>query len=279
MGDKSTIEWTDGTWNPATGCTHVSAGCDHCYAERLAVRLQRMGQPKYANGFAYAEHAEALTIPRQWTRPRRIFVNSMSDLFHEDATKTFVYRVLETMVEIPRHTYQVLTKRPGKAAAWVNGFCRERGLERLPGHVWLGASVEDARVRFRIDQLRRAQATIRFLSCEPLLGPLPDLDLAGIHWVIAGGESGPGHRPIGRDWVREIRDQCLLRDIPFFFKQWGGITPKASGRMLDGRTWDEFPEQRLPALRELDHDVTGECAPTPPRMAGRGIGLDRAGFL
>lgn len=248
MGDKSSIEWTDATWNPSTGCTHVSAGCDHCYAEVLALRLQRMGQAKYSNGFTYTEHSDTIGVPYRWKEPRRIFVNSMSDLFHEEASKAFVFRVLATMTSVSRHTYQVLTKRPGKAASWVNEFCESRGLSYLPPHIWLGTSVEDSRVLHRIDQLRRVRAEVRFLSCEPLIGPLGDLDLMGVHWVIVGGESGYAHRPIDPDWVREIRDQCLDRGVAFFFKQWGGLRPKAGGRWLDGRTWDEFPSTDVPLM-------------------------------
>jgi protein gp37 len=210
-----------------------------------------MGQRKYANGFAYTEHQDAVGLPRSWRASKRIFVNSMSDLFHEDASKEFVFRVLGVMLDVPRHTYQVLTKRPGKAAAWINEFCRINDLEQLPKHIWVGTSVEDASVVFRLDQLRRVPVHVRFLSCEPLIGSLGDLDLAGIHWVIVGGESGRDFRPISAEWVRELRDHCARCAVPFFFKQWGGLTPKAKGRELDGRTWNDFPDGSLTVQRAM----------------------------
>lgn len=246
MGDKSGIEWTDATWNPVTGCTRISAGCDHCYAEALAFRLQRMGQYKYRNGFEVTLHPQALDQPRRWKGPRRIFVNSMSDLFHARVPHAFVVRIWEVMAECPQHTFQVLTKRPERMAR----FTQEHP---APANVWLGTSVEDGWVAQRIDRLRACRAEVRFLSCEPLIGPLPGLDLVGIHWVITGGESGEGARPCDQAWVREIRDQCLAAGVAFFHKQWGGRTPKSGGRLLDGRTWDDFParhssEQRTPLV-------------------------------
>lgn len=234
MGDKSAIEWTDATWNPVTGCTAISAGCDHCYAETLAFRLQKMGVAKYRNGFDVTLHPDALRQPLRWRDPRRIFVNSMSDLFHAHVPRSFVLQVWDVMRACPQHTFQVLTKRPERMARFTVDY-------PAPTNVWLGTSVEDERVRHRIDFLRNCQADVRFLSCEPLIGPLRCLDLAGVHWVIVGGESGSGHRWMDPDWVRDLRDQCVHQGIPFFFKQWGGRTPKAGGRHLDGRTWDEFP--------------------------------------
>jgi protein gp37 len=237
MGDKSAIEWTDATWNPVTGCTPISAGCDHCYAKTLAERLQLMGVEKYKNGFDVTLHPDVLAQPTRWKTRRRVFVNSMSDLFHARVPKDFVSQVWDIMRSCPQHTFQILTKRPERMARWT-------AENPAPANVWLGTSVEDERVSSRIDRLRECAAAVRFLSCEPLIGPLPNLDLAGIDWVIVGGESGPGHRPMCTDWVRDIRAECLRSGVAFFFKQWGGPTPKAGGRALDGRTWDEFPEKR-----------------------------------
>jgi protein gp37 len=234
MGDKSAIEWTDATWNPVTGCTPISAGCDHCYAQTLSNRLQRMGVAKYRNGFDVTLHPDILSQPLHWKTPRRVFVNSMSDLFHARVPFDFVGQVWEIMRVCPAHTFQVLTKRPERMARWT-------AQHPAPPNVWLGTSVEDEQVTARIDRLRECRATVRFLSCEPLLGPLPNLDLTGIGWLIVGGESGPSHRGMQLEWVCDLRDQCLASGVPFFFKQWGGTTPKAGGRLLDGRTWDQFP--------------------------------------
>jgi len=243
MGDRSAIEWTQATWNPTTGCDRVSRGCDNCYAMTLAKRLKAMGQPRYQQdgdprtsgpGFGVACHPDALDLPFSWKKPRRVFVNSMSDLFHVKVPVEFVRRVFEVMEATPQHTYQLLTKRA-------------RRLRRLatelpwPPNVWVGVSVEDESVLHRVDDLRAVPAHVRFLSCEPLLGPIETLRLDGISWVIVGGESGQGARPIDPDWVRGIRDQCVAADVAFFFKQWGGRTPRAGGRELDGRTWDEYP--------------------------------------
>ena len=253
MGDHSPIEWTDATWNPVTGCSKVSAGCENCYAERLANRLQKWGVARYRNGFAVTLHPEVLELPLHWREPRRVFVNSMSDLFHGLVPTSFIDKVFDVMERAPQHTFQVLTKRPGRMVAYLTGFGARRGnLVRVsaykgravPPNVWLGTSVEDTRVLDRIDHLRRAPGPIRFLSCEPLLGPLPALDLENINWVIVGGESGPGHRPIEASWVRDLRRQCRSAKVPFFFKQWGGYTPKAGGRLLDGRTYDGIPGPR-----------------------------------
>jgi protein gp37 len=249
MADGSAIEWTEATWNPTTGCDRLSAGCDHCYALTLAKRLKAMGAPKYQNdgdprtsgpGFGVTIHPDALRIPYSWREPRVVFVNSMSDLFHARVPVSFVREVFSVMADTPRHTYQVLTKRSHRLV---------RLADRLdwPPNVWLGVSVEDATQLQRIAHLRDVPAAVRFLSCEPLIGPLHELDLTRIGWVIAGGESGPGCRPLDRTWVTDIRDACIAAGVPFFFKQWGGRTPKAGGRELDGVLWDEMPSP-VPAL-------------------------------
>lgn len=248
MSDNSTIEWTDATWNPVTGCARVSAGCDHCYAVRGSYRLEKMGQEKYAgltvlngrgdrhfNGTVRC-HEEALDRPERWTRPRMIFVNSMSDLFHRDVPKTFIQKVFDVMAGHPQHTFQVLTKRPERAASVAADLDWTK-------NIWLGTSVEDSSVVERVRILQKIPAKVRFLSVEPLLGPIPRLPLRNIHWVIAGGESGSAARPMSIDWVRQIRDRCADRGVPFFFKQWGGVNKKARGRVLDGRIWDELPMQ------------------------------------
>ena len=234
MGEYSKIEWTDATWNPVTGCSKVSPGCKYCYAERFAERLQAMGNPRYRAGFAVTLHPDLLSLPLKWRQPRRIFVNSMSDLFHEKVPEDFIQRVFEVMALSNWHTFQILTKRSARLAALA---------PRLPwpSNVWQGVSVENERYIWRIAHLRQVPSTVRFLSLEPLLGPLPHLPLDGIHWVIAGGESGPVNRPPNPGWVRDIRDQCIAAGVSFFFKQWGGRTPKARGRSLDGREWDEMP--------------------------------------
>ncbi|MGW4528801.1 DUF5131 family protein [Amycolatopsis sp. NPDC004378] len=243
MSDRSSIEWTEATWNPTTGCDRVSAGCDNCYALALAKRLKAMGADKYQTdgdprtsgpGFGVALHESTLRQPYRWRNPRVVFVNSMSDLFHARVPLTFVQRVFGVIADTPQHTYQVLTKRSARLRKLA---------DRLdwPPNLWMGVSVEDDTQLSRIDDLRSVPAAVRFLSCEPLLGPLPNLNLDGIGWVITGGESGPNARELDRDWVRDIRDSCQLSGVPFFHKQWGGRTPKAGGRELDGRLWDEMP--------------------------------------
>jgi protein gp37 len=234
VGDQSAIEWTDATWNPVTGCTKISPGCKNCYAERLAGRLQAMGNPRYQNGFNLTLHPDQVTLPLRWRAPRRIFVNSMSDLFHHDVPETFIRRTFEVMVEARWHIFQVLTKRAQRLAELA---------PRLPwpSNVWQGVSVENARYTFRVADLVKVPAAVRFLSVEPLLGPIPRLPLNGIDWVIVGGESGPGHRPVKLEWIRDIRGQCAASEVPFFFKQWGGPRPTSGGRMLDGRLWNEMP--------------------------------------
>jgi protein gp37 len=234
MGAKSTIEWTQSTWNPVTGCTKVSPGCKNCYAERMARRLQAMGQPNYAKGFDLAVHEHALELPLQWKTPQAIFVNSMSDLFHRDVPMAFIERVFDVMNRADWHQYQVLTKRSARLLE----------LNRLlpwANHIWMGVSVETEKYLHRIDDLRGTGAHIKFLSLEPLLGPIPNLNLEGIDWVIVGGESGPGARPMLEDWVTDIRNQCGKAEVPFFFKQWGGVNKKKAGRLLEGRTWDKMP--------------------------------------
>ena len=259
MADQSPIEWTDATWNPITGCTKVSAGCDNCYAERLALRLRKMGSRRYRNGFSLTLHPEALEVPLHWREPRRVFVNSMSDLFHGGVPMEFIDRVFDVMERAHWHQFQVLTKRPGRMAAYLNGSTTVGGelksVARYPGrhvpsNVWLGTSVEDSRVVGRVEHLRRIPAPVRFLSCEPLIGPLPALNLSGIDWVIVGGESGPNHRPIQEDWVRSIRQSCRQQRVAFFFKQWGGAMSKSGGRQLDGRTYDAMPGPRVGGRRK-----------------------------
>jgi protein gp37 len=243
MGDHSAIEWTEATWNPTTGCDRTSPGCDNCYALRLAGRLKVMGQAKYAKdgdprtsgpGFGLSLHPSALEQPLRWRQPRLIFVNSMSDLFHQRVPLGYIRDVLSVIASTPHHTYQVLTKRSKRLATVADQL-------EWPANLWMGVSVETARYRFRVDHLRSVPAAVRFLSCEPLLGPLGQIDLSGIGWIIAGGESGPEARPMLLPWVTDLRDQCRNAAVPFFFKQWGGRTPKAGGRELDGRTWDEMP--------------------------------------
>lgn len=272
MGDRSAIEWTDATWNAVTGCTPVSAGCDHCYAQTLALgklakvygaRLPVVDTPENrADTFAVRLWPERLDQPLRWKAPRTIFVNSMSDFFHVDVPEDFQDRQMAVMALSSRHQYQVLTKRPGRALRYLKALGTPAGFERLEAgaravgytlrfegiplvswpipNVWLGATVEDQDAAFRVDQLRQCPAAVRFLSCEPLIGPL-EIDLTGIHWLIAGGESGPGYRPVNPDWIRSLRDQCQAAGVAFHFKQWGGRTSKSGGRTLDGRTWDEMP--------------------------------------
>lgn len=242
MGSESKIEWTDATWNPVTGCTKVSQGCANCYAERMAVRLQEMGQPNYANGFRVTMHEHMLDRPLSWKKPRLVFVNSMSDLFHKDVPTQFIQRVFAVMERASHHVFQVLTKRADRLRQIAADL-------PWPANVWMGVSVENQDAAWRIDELRQVPAAVRFLSLEPLIGPLPSLDLDGIHWAIVGGESGHGARSMDPEWVRTIRNQCRCSGVPFFFKQWGGVNKAQMGRELDGRTWDEFPSS-VAAWRE-----------------------------
>jgi protein gp37 len=243
MANLSSIEWTEVTWNPVTGCDRVSVGCDHCYALALAKRLKAMGAAKYQRdgdprtsgpGFGVTVHPRSLDEPYRWRASRVVFVNSMSDLFHARVPLTFVRDVFGVIADTPQHTYQILTKRSLRLLRVADEL-------PWPPNLWMGVSVENAAVLSRVDHLREVPAAMRFLSCEPLLGPLDGIDLAGIGWVIAGGESGPDYRPMQLDWARGVRDSCQRSDVPFFFKQWGGRTPKAMGRELDGQIWDEMP--------------------------------------
>lgn len=230
----TTIEWTEATWNPVTGCSKISPGCQHCYAERMAKRLQAMGQPNYRDGFAVRTHEHTLQIPESWSKPRMVFVNSMGDLFHEEVPFDFIQQVFEVMQRTPQHTYQLLTKRAERLTELAHRL-------EWPDNVWMGVTVEDNERLARVGQLRGVPAKVRFLSIEPLLEPLPDLELSGIQWVIVGGESGPGARPMRAEWVIEIRNRCLDSGVPFFFKQWGGVRKKAAGRKLEDRVWNEMP--------------------------------------
>ncbi|MCZ6689949.1 MAG: phage Gp37/Gp68 family protein [Planctomycetota bacterium] len=234
MSDGSTIEWTDATWNPVTGCTKVSPGCKNCYAETFAERWRGIPGHHYEQGFDLKLWPERLDLPLRWKKPRRVFVNSMSDLFHEDVPYDYIRRVFDTMGRAGRHTFQVLTKRSERLAELA-------GRLDWPPNVWMGVSVEREDYLWRISHLRKTPAAVRFLSVEPLLGPLPAFNLDQIHWVIVGGESGPKARPMKAQWVRDIRRLCIQQRVPFFFKQWGGVRKKAAGRILDGRTWDEIP--------------------------------------
>lgn len=243
MADGSSIEWTEATWNPTTGCDRVSPGCDNCYALTMSKRLRAMGSPKYQNdgdprtsgpGFRLTTHPSSLDVPRGWTAPRLIFVNSMSDLFHEDVPIDFIRDVFAVMAETPQHTYQLLTKRSKRLMTIAPDL-------EWPRNLWMGVSVESARYLFRVDHLRTVPSAVRFVSAEPLIGPIGNVDLTGIQWLIAGGESGVGARPIEYEWIVDLRDRCTLAGVAFFFKQWGGRTPKSGGRELDGEVWDQFP--------------------------------------
>lgn len=260
MADRSAIEWTDATWNPVTGCTRVSPGCAHCYALTFAERFRGAPGHHFEQGFDLKLWPERLEIPRRWKRPRRIFVNSMSDLFHEFIPDEYIRRVFEVMEQTDWHIFQVLTKRSERLAQMAPSL-------PWPTHVWAGVSIENRRWVHRAEQLRRVPAHVRFISAEPLLGPLSGLDLGGIHWVITGGESGPIHRPIKAEWVRELRDCCLQQGIAFFHKQWGGRSPKAGGRLLDDRTWDEMPAP-LPPPPGRHRVVTAVARPEQPRQLG-----------
>ena len=262
MAQNSAIEWTGSTWNPVVGCSRISEGCRHCYAERMARRLAAMARSTQAKGGESGRTANYLHVvndrglwngkvfldrnavndPLHWKAPRTIFVNSMSDLFHEEVPLDFIAGMFEVMNRCPQHTFQVLTKRPERAAEMAGGL-------RWTPNIWMGATVENDQAIHRIDCLRRIPAQVRFLSLEPLLGPLPRLPLAGIHWVIVGGESGPGARPMRKEWVTDLREQCVSQEVAFFFKQWGGVNKKKAGRLLGGRTWDQMP----PRYRRVRH--------------------------
>ena len=245
MALSSPIEWTESTWNPVTGCTKISPGCKNCYAKRMAERLQLMGQRNYVNGFDLTLQPHALELPLRWKKPQRVFVNSMSDLFHDDVPLGYIRQVFDVMRRAHWHQFQVLTKRAERLLEL------SESLDWAP-NIWMGVSVENAAYKSRIDYLRRTGARVKFVSVEPLLGPTEDMNLSGIDWVIVGGESGPGARELKREWVIDIRKQCRLAGVPFFFKQWGGVNKKRTGRLLDGRTYDEFPKTpTAPANKSL----------------------------
>jgi len=234
VGINSTIEWTESTWNPVTGCTKISPGCAHCYAERISLRLKAMGRPNYVNGFQITLHENSLDIPLRWKKPQIVFVNSMSDLFHEDVPLSFIKRVFAIMQKASLHKFQILTKRAERLAKIAPKL-------PWPENIWIGVSVENNDFIHRIDSLRKVNSSIRFLSLEPLLGPLPDLNLSGINWIIVGGESGPNARPMKPEWIHDILDQCKENNVPFFFKQWGGRNKKKAGRLLNGKIYNEMP--------------------------------------
>jgi protein gp37 len=236
MGQGTGIEWTESTWNPVTGCTKISPGCKNCYAERMALRLRAMGQRNYVNGFELTLQDHAVETPLRWKKPQLIFVNSMSDLFHDEVPVDFIRRVFDVMERADQHIFQILTKRSDRLLALSP-------LLNWPINVWQGVSVENSDYAFRIDHLRKTGAQTKFLSLEPLLGPLPNLNLAGIDWVIVGGESGPGARSMDANWVTDLKEQCKVADVPFFFKQWGGTNKHRTGRLLEGKTWDGMPNR------------------------------------
>jgi protein gp37 len=252
VATNSKIEWTEATWNPLTGCSKVSAGCKFCYAERLSVRLQAMGRPAYSRGFLLTLHEDALTRPLLWRQPRTIFVNSMSDLFHEEVPEEFIFRVFDTMRNASWHRFQVLTKRANRLQELSSSLVWE-------SNVWMGVSVESEDFCDRIERLRQTPAKVKFLSLEPLLAPIPHLNLKGIHWVIVGGESGPGARPMKVEWVLDIREQCKRASVPFFFKQWGGVNKHRAGRLLEGRTWDEMPATTVYSKQEINLTYDGRA--------------------
>lgn len=238
MAQQSSIEWTEATWNPVTGCTKISPGCKFCYAERMARRLKAMGQDRYRNGFEVTLQDDLVELPLHWKSPRIIFVNSMSDLFHQAIPLEFIQKCFRTMAQASQHTFQILTKRPERVADLASQLV-------WPSNIWMGTSIESAKYSWRAHELQKVPSKVRFLSVEPLLGPIRRLPLKGIHWVIVGGESGPGARPLLEEWVVQIRDRCLEYRVPFFFKQWGGVQKSRAGRLLDGRTWDEMPNLTL----------------------------------
>ena len=241
MGDNSSIEWTNATWNPTTGCTKISSGCKNCYAERLSPKLQRWGIKKYRNNFKFTQHDADLELPLKWTKPKKIFVNSMSDLFHEEAQMEFIEKCFMTMVAADHHIYQILTKRPHKMAEFSKLFYDLFGFT-IPSHIWLGTSIEDNNTTHRIDELRKVKGYTRFISFEPLLEKLHKINLKNIDWAIIGGESGPNYRRVEEEWVWDLIKQCKKQKVKVFFKQWGGPRPKSGGREIRGRTFDEFPK-------------------------------------
>jgi protein gp37 len=249
MAENSTIEWTDTTWNPVTGCTKISAGCDNCYAERFSERFRGVRGHPFETGFDLTIRPERVLQPLAWQRPRMIFVNSMSDLFHKEIPKAHIAAVFDTMERADWHIYQVLTKRSSLMMKFINERYKTR---KAPAHMWFGVSVENEPAASRIAHLQKANAGIRFLSIEPLIAPTGKLDLKGIHWVIVGGESGPHSRPMDARWVIDIRNQCVKSKVAFFFKQWGGRSPKSGGRLLEGKEWNQFPATLRPASRQFE---------------------------
>ncbi len=243
----SKIEWTESTWNPVTGCTKISSGCKNCYAERMAKRLKMMGQPNYTNGFQVALHDHVLEYPLRWKKPQTIFVNSMSDLFHEQVPDSFIFKIFDIMKQSYWHRFQILTKRSVRLKELAPRL-------NWPKNVWIGVSVENETAKFRIDDLRWVPSAIRFLSLEPLLRPFASLDLSNIDWVIVGGESGIGARLMKKEWVIQVQELCIEQNVPFFFKQWGGINKKKTGRLLEGRTWDEMPIKHVELEKEIEHN-------------------------
>lgn len=244
MASKSAIEWTESTWNPTSGCTKISEGCKNCYAERMSNRLYRMNIKKYRNNFKFTQHPDDVDLPKKWKKSKRIFVNSMSDLFHEESDLTFVGRCFKTMIETDRHIYQILTKRPEKMYEYSKQHKKFFG-KHIPEHIWLGTSVENKRNVHRISSLRKINCSVRFVSFEPLLGPIGQVNLKNIHWAIIGGESGPNYRQVKEEWIQEIISQCEKQKVKIFFKQWGGIRPKSNGRIINGRIYDEYPESKV----------------------------------
>jgi protein gp37 len=249
MAQQSSIEWTDATWNPVTGCTKVSQGCKHCYAERMAKRLQAMGNERYKNGFKLTLHEDLIEAPLRWKQPKLVFVNSMSDLFQDEVPLDFIRRVFDVMTQCPQHTFQILTKRSERLRDVAHTL-------PWPDNVWMGVSVESTEVVNRVYDLQQVPAAIRFLSCEPLIGPLDNLPLDSIHWVIVGGESGPAARPMKKEWVESILRQCRQTRVPFFFKQWGGARKDLTGRKLRGRTYDEMPNSSRSSITDLQLKIS-----------------------
>ena len=240
MSNSSKIEWTESTWNPTTGCTKISEGCKNCYAEKMSKRLKLMGVKKYQNQFKFSQHENELDLPLKWKKPRKIFVNSMSDLFHEDSDLTFIGRCFLTMSKAKQHIFQVLTKRPERMLEYSIQHEKFFG-QPINNHIWLGTSIENKRNVFRINYLRKINCPIKFISFEPLIGSVGKVDLTDIQWVIIGGESGPNFRPVKEKWIQDIISQCKDQNVKIFFKQWGGFRPKSNGREINGRTYDEFP--------------------------------------
>ncbi|MGA8498272.1 MAG: phage Gp37/Gp68 family protein [Xanthobacteraceae bacterium] len=248
MSTSTQIEWTDATWNPVTGCTKITRGCDFCYAERFSERFRGVPKHPFRNGFDLTLRPDRLSQPLHWRQPRRVFVNSMSDLFHKELPKAFIDSVFHTMEAADWHTFQVLTKRSSLMARYLRG---RYGSDLAPPHIWLGVSVEDAKNAVRLRHLHDSQASMKFVSFEPLLGSVGKVDLSGIDWAIVGGESGPRARPMAEEWAIEIRDQCRAAKVAFFFKQWGGVRPKSGGRLLCGREWNQYPDVRSSANLEV----------------------------